>query len=42
MLRLGSAQEVVRAFSGQGSGSKAGLADLPACHHKEVNFRCDS
>ena len=38
-LRLGGVQEVTRACSGQGSGSKGGLIDLPTCHHSEVKFR---
>ena len=33
-------QEVMRAWSGKGSGSKGRLIDLPTCHHAEVKFRC--
>ena len=39
-LRIESAQEAVRGSSGQGSGLKAGLMDLPACYPKQMKFRC--
>ena len=38
-IAAGGVQEVTRECSGQGSGSKVGLIDLPTCHHTEVKCR---